>query len=252
MKEFNSSRFAVIADIHSNSDALKAVLEDISAQAIDSIVNLGDHLSGPMAAKETADLLLPLDMPSIRGNHDRWLVETPREEMNSIDGVAFDQLEDHHLTWLRNLSPSLWLSDDIFACHGTPNSDMTYWTEAVSPAGEIVLRSRDEIVSEACDIKASLLLCGHTHIPRRIDLPDGRLILNPGSVGCPGYMDDNPVHHVVETGTYAACYAVVERTKAGWMSTFRHVPYDPSRMIELAKAANHPQWVPRLATGWVS
>lgn len=252
MKDFDTNRFAIIADIHSNSDALQAVLQDISDQGIKSVVNLGDHLSGPMAARETAELLFSHDMPSIRGNHDRWLVENKREDMTSIDGAAFDQLDARHLDWLQELQPTLWLSEDVFACHGTPNSDTTYWMEKVSPEGEVVLRSQGEVSSEAAGIKASLFLCGHTHLPRRMDLPDGSVILNPGSVGCPGYIDDTPVHHVVQTGTSAACYAVVERTAGGWATAFRHVPYDPSRMIELARAANHPNWEGRLATGWVN
>lgn len=85
MKDFDPRSFAVIADIHSNSDALKAVLRDIANQGIECVINLGDHLSGPMAARETAELLLSNEMPSIRGNHDRWLVENKREDMISID-----------------------------------------------------------------------------------------------------------------------------------------------------------------------
>lgn len=251
MKEFDPQRFAVIADIHSNSDALAAVLQDIAGQGIKSIVNLGDHLSGPMAARETADLLMAANMPCILGNHDRWLIENKREDMISVDGAAFDQLDDHHLDWLRAMPKTLWLSDDVFACHGTPRSDMTYWMEMVAPDGEVVLRSRHEIANEASGISASLFLCAHTHIPRRMDLTDGRVILNPGSVGCPGYTDDAPYDHVVQTGTSAACYAVVETSPNGWITSFRHVPYDPTRMIELAKAADHPHWVERLASGWV-
>ncbi|MBL8561144.1 MAG: metallophosphoesterase family protein, partial [Gemmobacter sp.] len=41
-------RFAAIADIHGNADALAAVLADIDAQGITEIVNLGDLLSGPL------------------------------------------------------------------------------------------------------------------------------------------------------------------------------------------------------------
>lgn len=252
MKDFDQTRFAVISDIHSNSAALEAVLKDISDQGIESIVNLGDHLSGPMAARETAELLLSHEMSSIRGNHDRWLVENKREDMNSIDGVAFDQLQERHLDWLRGLPSTLWLSENVFACHGTPRSDTTYWMEKVSPLGDVVLRSRDEVSSEATGIKASLMLCGHTHLPRRLDLPDGRIILNPGSVGCPGYIGTTPIHHVVQTGTSAASYAVVEKATAGWATAFRQIPYDPSRMIEMAKAANHPQWESRLSTGWIT
>jgi hypothetical protein len=77
------------------------------------------------------------------------------------------------------------------------------------------------------------------------------VILNPGSVGCPGYIDDEPVRHVVQTGTSAACYAIAEKVSGGWATTFRHVPYDPTRMIELARAADHSNWETRLGTGWV-
>lgn len=251
MIDFDHKRFAVIADIHSNSDALRAVLKDISNQGVESLVNLGDHLSGPMAARETGDLLLGNDMHSISGNHDRWLIENKREDMISIDGAAFDQLDEHHLNWLWGLPATKWLSDEVFACHGTPGSDTTYWMEKVSQEGEIILRPREEVVAEASGVNASLFLCGHTHLPRRMDLPDGRIILNPGSVGCPGHIDDNPVHHVVQTGTSAACYALVEKTSSGWATAFRHVPYDPSRMIALAREADHPHWEARLATGWV-
>ena len=57
-------RFAAIADIHGNCAALEAVLADIAAQGIatDSIVNLGDCLSGPLEAGRTADMLLPLGL----------------------------------------------------------------------------------------------------------------------------------------------------------------------------------------------
>ncbi len=251
MSMFNTEHFAVIADIHSNADALTAVLDDISNQNVESIVNLGDHLSGPMAPRETAELLMAHDMLSICGNHDRWLLEIEREDMGSIDQVAFDQLDESHLNWLRQMPTTLALSDEIFCCHGTPSSDMTYWMEGVSAEGEIFVKPRNEIEKETVGIEASLFLCGHTHLQRRVDLPEGRVILNPGSVGCPGYIDDNPVHHVVQSGTGAACYALIEKTVHGWASTFKHVPYDPSRMIELAKSSGHPHWEERLATGWV-
>ena len=252
MPELDTTHFAIIADVHSNADALKAVFADIADQGIVSIVNLGDHLSGPMAARETAELLMARDMPSIRGNHDRRLVETEREDMISIDRAAYDQLDASHLAWLGALPPTLKLSEEVFACHGTPGSDTTYWLEAVTPGGDVVLRDRDAVAAEAADLEASLMLCGHTHIPRRVDLPGGRVILNPGSVGCPAYGDDVPFPHAVQTGTGAACYAVVQRTPDGWATAFRHVSYDPRRMIEMARAADHPNWAIRLATGWLS
>ena len=44
-------RFAAIADIHGNADALDAVLADLAREGISDVVNLGDHLSGPLHAR---------------------------------------------------------------------------------------------------------------------------------------------------------------------------------------------------------
>jgi predicted phosphodiesterase len=60
-------RFAAIADVHGNCLALEAVLEDIAAQGITEVVNLGDHLSGPLEASRTADLLIEHNFPSVLG-----------------------------------------------------------------------------------------------------------------------------------------------------------------------------------------
>ena len=46
-------RIAVIADIHGNVRALRAVMDDIKQLAPDSVVNLGDCVSGPLEAAET-------------------------------------------------------------------------------------------------------------------------------------------------------------------------------------------------------
>ena len=64
-------RFAAIADIHGNLDALEAVLADIAREGITDVVNLGDHVSGPMEAAKTADLLRAQDFVTIRGDQDR-------------------------------------------------------------------------------------------------------------------------------------------------------------------------------------
>jgi hypothetical protein len=68
-------KFAAIADVHGNRVALEAVLADIAAFGITDVVNLGDHVSGPLEARRTADLLIERGFPSIRGDQDRRLVE---------------------------------------------------------------------------------------------------------------------------------------------------------------------------------
>jgi predicted phosphodiesterase len=251
MTNFDKKRFAAIADIHGNADALAAVLADIESQDITSIVNLGDHFSGPLAARETAEMLLDSNIVSIRGNHDRWLMEKTFETMGPSDRAAFSQLTEAHLEWLRERPATLEIGDEIFLCHGTPSSDTAYWLETVSADGIVSFRDRNGIAKEAEGVSASLILCGHTHLPRRVDLHDGRTVVNPGSVGCPGYDDDFPAYHVMQTGAPTACYAIVEKRGEGWLTAFRQVPYDTMRMSGLARDAGRPEWASALSTGWV-
>ncbi|WP_299682574.1 metallophosphoesterase family protein [uncultured Roseobacter sp.] len=251
MVEFNTQRFAAISDVHGNIDALNAMMDDLETLGIESVVNLGDHLSGPLAARETADYIMSSSMVCIRGNHDRLLTEQTAEQMGPSETVAYGQLDSQHLAWLRDLPATRYLGDDIFLCHGTPTSDTTYWLEAVASDGRVSLRPKQEILSEAKGVHSSLMLCGHTHTPRRIEIDNQRCIVNPGSVGGPGYDYDNPVQHIMQTGTPTASYAIIEKSAAGWLTTFRNVPYDRSRMVELAKNANRPEWKSALDTGWI-
>jgi diadenosine tetraphosphatase ApaH/serine/threonine PP2A family protein phosphatase len=100
-------------------------------------------------------------------------------------------------------------------------------------------------------VAASLILCAHTHIPRLVRLRDARIVVNSGSVGCPGYDGRKPVYHKVQTGTPDACYAILARSPQGWSVTFRYVPYDHMAMAELARTNGMPVWASALATGWV-
>jgi len=52
------------------------------------------------------------------------------------------------------------------------------------------------------------------------------LIVCPGSVGCPAYIDNNGSGHVIETGSPHARYAVIERQAAGWSVEQIALPYD--------------------------
>jgi predicted phosphodiesterase len=244
-------RFAAIADIHGNAPALLAVLADIKRLGIDLVVNLGDHLGGPLEAARTADLLINLAFPSIRGNHDRMVVEKAASELGLSDKVALAQLKPQHLRWLEGQPKTLVFRDEIFLCHGTPADDEAYWLERVTGDGNVRMASHAEAELEAKGTDFPLILCGHTHTPRVIRLMDGRMIVNPGSVGLPAYDHDVPVLHVIETGTPHARYAVLEKTGTAWDVTFRHVAYDWDSMAKLAASRGRLEWATALATGWV-
>ena len=244
-------RFAAIADVHGNYLALEAVVADIRAQGIDDIVNLGDMASGPLDARRTMDALMALDAVHVLGNHDRYLIDRPPEKMGSWDRPAHAQLEPDHLDWLRAVPPTQIFRDQVFLCHATPDSDEVYWLETVTPDGSVKMSPLEAIEKEAEGISQSLILCAHTHIARAVRLIDRRMVVNPGSVGSPGYRDVHPFPHVMEAGTPDARYAILELVDGTWRATFRHVPYDHDTMAALARRNGQPELASALATGWI-
>jgi predicted phosphodiesterase len=141
--------------------------------------------------------------------------------------------------------------NSVFLCHATPVHDETYWLETVHPDGTVALAPLAQIEKFAEGITQSLILCGHSHLPRVVRLSDGRLIVNPGSAGCPGYSDPtHAVPHVVETGTPDPSYAILDDSDGRWQVTFRYVPYNPARMIALAQGKGRGTWVRALGSGW--
>jgi diadenosine tetraphosphatase ApaH/serine/threonine PP2A family protein phosphatase len=244
-------RFAAIADIHGNHLALEAVLADIRAAGIADIVNLGDMASGPLDARRTMDMLMALDATHVLGNHDRWLIDRPVEKMGSWERPAYAQLDARHLDWLRTIPPTCVFRDQVFLCHATPADDNVYWLETVRPDGSVTISSPESIEKAAEGIAQSLILCGHTHIARAVRLGDGRLVVNPGSVGGPGFSYHVPFPHVIEAGTPDARYAILELISGSWSVTFRHVPYDNAALSALARQNGDLEFAAALATGRV-
>ena len=243
-------KLAVISDIHGNVSALEAVLSDIKRRSISRIVNLGDSLSGPFDAASTADLLLQLELPTVRGNHDRMLIDRPPEEMGTWERWIIDELTERHLDWVRSLPEVLQL-DELFLCHATPNSDEVNWLDHRGPDNRLIERDLAEIEMWANGLKSSVILCGHTHTPRVVRLPDRRIIVNPGSVGCPAYLDtrsDPPFVH--QTGSPDARYAILELFKGEWNVLMVAVPYESSSMARLARERGADSWARAVETGW--
>jgi putative phosphoesterase len=236
MVSIMSARIAVISDIHGNIYALEAVLADIHARGVGEIVNLGDHVHGPIEPGATADLLMRTQMRAIRGNQDRIV---PRSTL--------DVLAPRHIEWLESRPPTLEI-EDVLLCHGTPSSDDTYLLETVTPAGARPATAA-EVGERVGDLRATLLLCGHTHIPRVVH-HRGLLIVNPGSVGLPAYDDDTPHPHRMETGSPHARYAVLTKTGGDWSVELIAIPYDWSAAAASARRHGREDWARRLESGW--
>ena len=245
------TRLAVLADIHGNADALSAVFVDILDQSPDALVNLGDCFSGPLDAARTAHLLAGTSFAAtVRGNHDRWLSDP--NAMDAWDQRALTQLSPETLGWLATL-PATAVVDDAFLCHATPQNDLSYWLEAYTPDGAARRAPLDKITARARDIPQTLLLCGHTHVARAVRLADGRLVVNPGSVGCPGFTDHSaPSPRHVCAGTPFAAYAILDRQGAQWTVSHRLVSYDTTNAVARARAAGFSDWMQALDTGWIT
>ena len=244
-------RVAVLADIHGNVRALRAVMEDLKQVAPDRVLNLGDTVSGPLEAAETADVLISLAWTTIRGNHDRQLLDRPAEQMGSSDRAAFSELKNHHTAWLSTLEASAEV-EDLLLCHGTPDSDSTYLLETVEPDGRVRVATPAEVARRLDGTSARIVLCGHTHVPRIVALDDGRVIVNPGSVGLPAYTDDTPVPHASQMGAPHARYAVLERRKVAdpWQVSFRVVAYDWGAASKRAADKGRADWARWIKTGY--
>ena len=243
-------KIAALSDIHGNLLALDAVLEDVRRRGVDLTVNLGDIVSGALLPAETADRLMVLGLPTIRGNHERQVLAKSPERMGASDRHAFETITESHRDWMAQLPAVLRPVDGVFMCHATPHSDVDCYLEDLV-GGELrpAAVGRVEERSRGCD--APLILCGHTHIPRVVRLRTGQVVVNPGSVGIQAYEGHDPGPHVVEVGSPHARYAVLESTPQGWMADLVAVPYDWDDAAKIADRHGRADWARALATGFV-
>lgn len=243
-------RIAVLSDIHSNIYALEAVIAHLTTKAADTVVNLGDILYGPIAPRETFDLLQQQNFVTIRGNQDRQIYEADADElkMNSTLQFIVEDLGGGAMEWLRELPFDCQLNNDVYLCHGTPDNDLIYLLEDVQ-SGQPRLRADHEIESLLGGQRSPLVLCGHTHIPRAVTTRSGQLVVNPGSVGLPAYDDTLPSAHVMETFSHHASYALVTGQGRGWNVEHIKVDYDAHKAARAASARGREDWARSLETG---
>jgi diadenosine tetraphosphatase ApaH/serine/threonine PP2A family protein phosphatase len=245
------TRIGVIADIHANVWALEAVLSDAGRRGITDFVDLGDILYGPLEPLPTYQRLRNVNLlAGVQGNQDRLIYEATAEGLTSNPTLGFvvDELGAEPIEWLRRLPRSAVFEDEVFLFHGTPSSDASYLLEDVS-SGRPLLRTPAEIKRLLGNIPQPVALCGHTHIPRLVQLPNGPLILNPGSVGLPAYDDDNPVPHFMETYSPHAQYAILEKRPTGWDVSFHRVAYDHGAAAAAARRLNREDWARGIESG---
>jgi len=112
---------AVISDAHGNRWALDAVLDDIRPRGLHRIVNLGGCFYGPLDPRGTAEMLLPLDLPTVRGNEGRILLDPSLgSDATAVAAYVRARLAPAHLRWIESLPTPRVVDGAILRCHGSP------------------------------------------------------------------------------------------------------------------------------------
>ena len=186
---------AILSDIHSNLEALVAVLEAAERAGATSYVCLGDVVGYGADPVEAIRLVEEHDCVTVLGNHDRAAIE-PGAEMGMNDWAreatlwTREHLGDHGARYLSALPLTAEL-DVAVLVHATPATPERW--------GYII--GEGDAASAFPHFVGPLCLVGHTHSPAffeetnggarfvgdgTLELVEGRrYIVNVGSVGQP-------------------------------------------------------------------
>jgi putative phosphoesterase len=219
-------RIAVISDIHSNYDALQAVLSAVGSY--DSLVCLGDLVGYGAQPNEVVSEIRSLKPEAIvMGNHDYAVStgDTSGFVHHAIKAVEWTRREIspenlHYISSLRSKATFVAEGIRIALVHGSPRDPLNEYIYPGAP--EFILRS---LIDES---GGSLLLLGHTHIPFS-DNFGLKFVGNPGSVGQP--RDGDP----------RASYATLEPSSETRFQMHR-ISYD----IDMAASKIAARGLPRL------
>lgn len=187
-------KLGVISDIHSNKVALDAVLADMPR--VDRIVCAGDIVGYNPWPAECVETVRDVAAEVVMGNHDRHFPTPSKYRSNHMARRGLEhtkeQLSDGQAEWVQELPRTVEVADgSILMVHSHPKNVGEYVKPRDFPR---MRRYLDDYVG---------LILGHTHIQHEATI-DGRLILNPGSVGQPRDGDSKAAYAVIDTAEMEA------------------------------------------------
>jgi len=245
-------KIAILSDIHSNVYALQAVIKDAKSKNVDEMLNLGDSFYGPIAPRATYDLLQANKFITVCGNQDREILEASlvQLEENKTLKYVYEDLGEEVLYWIQALPFEKFVTEDIYITHGTQHDDSVYLLEDVS-SGKPVLRDDKKILELIDDVESKFVICGHSHMPRCVNLSSGQVVINPGSVGLQAYKDDLPHEHKMENFTPDASYIILDINNNEYNIELVKVSYDYKKAALMAQKNEREDWAHALRTGEV-
>jgi diadenosine tetraphosphatase ApaH/serine/threonine PP2A family protein phosphatase len=236
-------RTALLADIHSNLEALQACLAHARHEGVDRHVFLGDLLgygADPLACLDIVGELTDEGALAVRGNHDAACLGGHLETMHfaARDAIYWtrERLGQKERDFLTALPLTVSEGECLYAHAGADHPEQwIYLTDALCAAENFAATP------------ARLIFLGHVHEPHvYFSMPAGmpqpfrpvpgvpvplsefrRWQIVVGSAGQP--RDGNP----------AACYAIYD-DEAGTLTQHR-VPYDIESAVEKILAAGLPE-----------
>jgi len=223
-------KLAVLSDVHGNFRALEAVLLDAKALGVDHILFLGDLVFMGLDPQPCFDLLMAnKPLVTIKGNTDSHIEGIKATNPTSDEDKLWRKFIRYTDIRLKAESKALMKAwpivqrgeignDPFIFCHGSPYSYNEPITEAIDPTSELYTKLMAE--------DASVILCGHTHIPADFMLGDKRII-NPGAVG---YSFD---------GDTRASYAFLDIHSNKIQAIIRRIEYDREIYMHELRHASH-------------
>jgi predicted phosphodiesterase len=205
-------KYGIIADIHSNLEALDVVLAEL--RSVDRLVCLGDLVGYGPNPNECVEKIRDLKIPVVAGNHDKAVANELEDSWFSPEAreaIAWTQevITGDNLKYLKGL-PEVLEEDDFVMVHGSLRSPIVEYIASLSEA----MPTFEKMTKSLC-------LVGHTHIPVCISqTKDGRydsrelkdksevnvgeyqkLIVNVGGVGQPRDGDPRAGYGIYNTET---------------------------------------------------
>lgn len=238
-------RYAVIADIHANWEALQVVLNDTKEQKCTHYCCVGDVVGYGANPKECLDVVRAMNVPVVKGNHDEYCSsEDDLEGFNphAAEAVIWTrkQLSTEDRQWLRDLK-YVRLVASFSMVHATLDGPQRW--------GYVF----DKLMAAASFTYQNTSVCffGHTHVPVafvrdsmvrggtyskfRVE-PGRKYFVNVGSVGQP--RDGNP----------KAAYVVYDLDES--TIELRRLDYDiPKAQKKIMEAGLPQRLADRLALG---
>lgn len=243
-------KIAILSDIKSNVYALEAVIEDTKRKKVDVLINLGDSFLGPIAPKETYDLIRKNNFITLLGDEDRQILEASlaQLEVNDILRFVYNDLNDEVLYWIQELPFEKLIGEDFYMIHGTYQDDSLYLLED-SSSGNLELHNDKKILESLDDIKSKFVFCGNSCTPRCVNLSSGQVVINPGSVGVQAFIKNLPNKHTIENNHIDASYVILTVEDGQYDIELVKVPYDVQKAASRASQNGREDWAKRLKTG---